>query len=163
MKHVHADLMMEYAKDAQETDKPWERWEHMSETNGCSWIALCTHPKWYANWEYRRIDPYRIKPKAEDIVDEITSSLMDYLKERPEKLKEVAREFGLLPPKRKSKLVEITTDNCSEVTGVRLRYPCGGGQLINADYMKKYPADVAEWIDSWAQEWIDYTAIEVEA
>lgn len=27
MKHVHAELMAEYAKDAMETDKPWERWQ----------------------------------------------------------------------------------------------------------------------------------------
>lgn len=26
-KHIHAELMAEYAKDAMETDKPWERWE----------------------------------------------------------------------------------------------------------------------------------------
>ena len=27
MKHKHAELMMQYAQDAMETDKPWERWE----------------------------------------------------------------------------------------------------------------------------------------
>ena len=26
-KHIHADLMLQYAQDAMETDKPWERWE----------------------------------------------------------------------------------------------------------------------------------------
>ena len=25
--HKHADLMLQYAQDAAETDKPWERWE----------------------------------------------------------------------------------------------------------------------------------------
>ena len=27
MGHIHAAAMAEYAKDALETDKPWERWE----------------------------------------------------------------------------------------------------------------------------------------
>ena len=27
MKHKHADLMLQYAEDAMETDRPWERWE----------------------------------------------------------------------------------------------------------------------------------------
>ena len=25
--HKHANLMLQYAQDAMETDKPWERWE----------------------------------------------------------------------------------------------------------------------------------------
>ena len=36
-KHIHADLMMEYAKDAMETDKPWERWEY---NDGSGWRML---------------------------------------------------------------------------------------------------------------------------
>lgn len=27
MEHIHAAAMAEYAKDALETDRPWERWE----------------------------------------------------------------------------------------------------------------------------------------
>lgn len=29
MKHRHAELMMEYARDALETERPWERWQIM--------------------------------------------------------------------------------------------------------------------------------------
>jgi len=51
--HKHAELMMEYAKDAMETDSPWERWEY---TNGSEngWVVLEQHPQWYADGKYRR-------------------------------------------------------------------------------------------------------------
>ena len=32
MKHKHAELMMQYAQDAMETDKPWERWQYQTES-----------------------------------------------------------------------------------------------------------------------------------
>ena len=38
-KHIHADLMLQYAQDAQETDKPWERWEVYGKITG-RWIPL---------------------------------------------------------------------------------------------------------------------------
>lgn len=57
-KHIHADLMMLYAKDALETDKPWERWEHRA--NGCQeFTSQGVHPNWWINFEYRRkVQPY---------------------------------------------------------------------------------------------------------
>lgn len=60
MRHRHAELMLQYAQDAMETDKPWERWEYMpeGELNGRS---LTTHPKWLLIHEYRR------KPKTINI------------------------------------------------------------------------------------------------
>ena len=60
-KHPHAESMMEYAKDALETDKPWERWEYKhclsSVWSGC----LAGHPEWDARKKYRR------KPKTNNI------------------------------------------------------------------------------------------------
>jgi hypothetical protein len=47
--------MAEYAKDALETETPWERWECKHREG---WIKLDTHPAWYADREYRR------KPKT---------------------------------------------------------------------------------------------------
>ena len=38
-KHVHADLMLQYAQDAMETDKPWERWEVYGKITG-RWLSL---------------------------------------------------------------------------------------------------------------------------
>ena len=56
MGHVHAAAMAEYAKDALETVKPWERWEfcHMRG----EYQSLHGHPEWVGDNEYRR------KPKT---------------------------------------------------------------------------------------------------
>lgn len=52
MKHIHAELMMEYAKDAMETDKPWLRWEYNRDGRWivCDW----GFPSWHEKGEYRR-------------------------------------------------------------------------------------------------------------
>ena len=55
MGHIHAAAMAEYAKDAAETDKPWERWE-VSFSGG--FIGVTGHLNWSVNHEYRR------KPKV---------------------------------------------------------------------------------------------------
>ena len=53
MKHIHAELMMEYAKDAMETDEPWERWEYYS--HRCTWEPFkISGPSWGEESEYRR-------------------------------------------------------------------------------------------------------------
>ena len=56
MAHIHAKLMAQYAEDAAETDKPWERWEfcHMRG----EYQSLHGHPEWVGDNEYRR------KPKT---------------------------------------------------------------------------------------------------
>ena len=50
--HKHAALMLQYAQDAAETDKPWERWELRCE--GTGWIPLKNDPPWNVKFEYRR-------------------------------------------------------------------------------------------------------------
>jgi hypothetical protein len=52
-KHVRAELMMEYAKDAMETDTPWERWEFRNMKG--EWVSLSQHPAWQTDLEYRKI------------------------------------------------------------------------------------------------------------
>ena len=56
MGHIHAAAMAEYAKDAAETDMPWERWEfsYMSR----EYESLNNHPLWGTGNKYRR------KPKT---------------------------------------------------------------------------------------------------
>lgn len=49
-KHIHAELMLQYAQDAMETDKPWERWETFSS----GWRACCSSPVWASALLYRR-------------------------------------------------------------------------------------------------------------
>ena len=51
-KHKHAALMQQYAKDWAETEQPWKRWEVTSHRN--EWVALCGHPYWKEESEYRR-------------------------------------------------------------------------------------------------------------
>jgi len=53
--HPHAALMAEYAKDAAETDRPWERWEN---TYANEWIPMTSHPTWQPSRQFRR------KPEA---------------------------------------------------------------------------------------------------
>ena len=54
MKHKHAELMMQYAQDAMETDKPWELWEIRLPANK-TW-ANCTdgYMNFSSMFEYRR-------------------------------------------------------------------------------------------------------------
>ena len=55
--HKHAALMLQYAQDAAETDKPWERWEVRIAADvqpNAVFEMLYSHPKWYTNNEYRR-------------------------------------------------------------------------------------------------------------
>ena len=50
-KHKHADLMLLYAQDALETDKPWTRWEMLVHDK---WAVLTSNPTWHEALEYRR-------------------------------------------------------------------------------------------------------------
>lgn len=54
--HPHAAAMAEYAKDAAETDAPWERWQYRDETATppMLWYDLGSHPAWSLSNEYRR-------------------------------------------------------------------------------------------------------------
>lgn len=50
--HKHAALMLQYAQDAAETDRPWERWE--VKINNGEWCELNGNPNWVDDWGYRR-------------------------------------------------------------------------------------------------------------
>lgn len=65
MAHKHADLMMQYALDAAETDKPWERWEVKDWRD--NWTDLVSGPSWNIALDYRR------KPSQEQIDKEAFS------------------------------------------------------------------------------------------
>ena len=49
--HKHAHLMAQYAQDALETDKPWERWEWKG---GGGWYPLANEFTFSIHYEYRR-------------------------------------------------------------------------------------------------------------
>lgn len=52
MGHIHAAAMADYAKDALETDKPWERWEFSRKNR--EYAYLQNHPLWETDIKYRR-------------------------------------------------------------------------------------------------------------
>ena len=55
--HKHAALMLQYAQDAMETDKPWERWEVKVAADvqpNVMFQGMSFHPEWYVCNEYRR-------------------------------------------------------------------------------------------------------------
>lgn len=58
--HKYADLMLEYAKDAAKTDKPWDLWQFRSAKNG-DWKPIgAMGSSWVPEFEYRRKpDPYQ--------------------------------------------------------------------------------------------------------
>jgi hypothetical protein len=71
---MHADLMIQYAKDAQETNEPWKLWQRKNKNNKM-WFDLFYNPSWDEDADYRRKpkiiningfeiqEPLRIRPK----------------------------------------------------------------------------------------------------
>lgn len=53
-KHIHAEVMKQYAEDAMETTTPWERWQIASKWNKTKWETCTGHPLWNENTLYRR-------------------------------------------------------------------------------------------------------------
>ena len=50
--HKHAQLMLQYAQDAAETDKPWERWEYRYQDE--KWKDSDGPLHFYSDFQYRR-------------------------------------------------------------------------------------------------------------
>ena len=50
--HKHAKHMADYAADAAETDRPWDRWQ--MRYHGGDWSALTCSPSWTVTAEFRR-------------------------------------------------------------------------------------------------------------
>ena len=73
--HKHAALMAQYAQDAAETDKPWERWEWKG--GGRGWYPLASEFAFSIHYEYRR------KPKT-----------LTYTVTIPEPLREAPKLLG---------------------------------------------------------------------
>ena len=52
--HKHAALMLQYAHDALETDKPWTRWQVLRPDAGGQWVDCFLSIGWDVEAEYRR-------------------------------------------------------------------------------------------------------------
>lgn len=69
MKHIHADLMMQFAQDAMTTDEPHKFWQYFDDDTDEWKDALCA-PAWLTFRKYRR-KPQKIRidrrvPKQEE-------------------------------------------------------------------------------------------------
>lgn len=51
--HPHAELMMEYAKDAATNEEPWKLWECYVSDHG-QWMQCYTSPRWDSSHQYLR-------------------------------------------------------------------------------------------------------------
>ncbi|MGV8004056.1 hypothetical protein QPK14_18815 [Photorhabdus temperata subsp. temperata] len=52
-RHVHAELMLQYAQDAFKTDAPYELWEFFDAENEV-WEDIFHHPNFHPDFKYRR-------------------------------------------------------------------------------------------------------------
>ena len=69
--HIHAELTAQYAQDAMETDKPWERWEfygRLSEGWSEGWMPVEAgiSTAWWPDVQYRR----KPKPYEPTLLDQ---------------------------------------------------------------------------------------------
>lgn len=73
MKHPHAELMMQFAQDAMETDKPWELWEVHEVSHGY-WRTMTEDEQMLSLKVYRR-KPQTIKVNGFDVPAPVKSEL----------------------------------------------------------------------------------------
>jgi hypothetical protein len=73
--HIHAELMIEYAKDAMETDKPWERWEFNVDHKWESFRHA--HPLWEDDTQYRR-KPQTININGHEVPEPYRGEMKEY-------------------------------------------------------------------------------------
>ncbi|RZI60655.1 MAG: hypothetical protein EOP14_00020 [Pseudomonas sp.] len=64
--HPHAALMMEFAKDAAETDEPWRLWQFFFEDED-EWTDLDECPYWEPEVQFRRKPTINPDPHAETL------------------------------------------------------------------------------------------------
>ena len=78
MGHIHAAAMAEYAKDAAETDMPWELWEISMTESGDEYRNLLGHPEWAVTRKYRR-KPKVILINGHEVPEPCRTPLQDYV------------------------------------------------------------------------------------
>ena len=64
MKHLHSELMADYAADAAVNPRPWELWEFRDKGLANwpdEWMTLERHPSWQLNTDYRKIQRVNIQ------------------------------------------------------------------------------------------------------
>ena len=61
--HAHAKAMRQYAKDAKNSEKPWENWEFQV-AGDAKWYSFGTHPNWWVTSQYRRKSNNQVEPET---------------------------------------------------------------------------------------------------
>lgn len=82
--HKHAALMLQYAQDAAETDRPWERWEYSDtatlnqhgEKIRDDWFDCRDNPDWCPDVQYRR-KPQVIRVGRHEFPKPLTKGLVN--------------------------------------------------------------------------------------
>lgn len=73
--HPHAELMMEYAKIARTTDKPWTHFE-VRQNDSCVWEAIHLPVRFYSHMEYRlKPEPKTIRIGEYDVPEPVREPL----------------------------------------------------------------------------------------
>ncbi|MBD1229475.1 hypothetical protein [Xenorhabdus griffiniae] len=72
-KHIHADLIMEYAKLAQETDKPWEYFQYRY-ADGNDWLEFASNFGFHPEVNFR-LKPRTIKIGEYDVPEPVREPL----------------------------------------------------------------------------------------
>lgn len=83
-KHPHAELMAQYAQDAMETDKPWERWQYKNDVMH-DWHDCYFPIDWVDCVQYRRKPkPYEptLLDQALELEIEAAESRINYMKSK---------------------------------------------------------------------------------
>jgi hypothetical protein len=88
--HKHADLMLEYAKDALTNENPWKLWE-LRLDGSYEWSVLHANPEWRSDFEYRR-KPVKWSPVGGGWRVINNNSINNYISNKGSK------EFGLHRP-----------------------------------------------------------------
>lgn len=66
--HPHAALMMEFAKDAAESETPWDRWEFQASDDHL-WSPCEQQVSWVPHFRYRRKPTLTPDPHAENAAE----------------------------------------------------------------------------------------------
>ena len=113
--HRHAALMLQYAQDAAETDKPWERWQWESQEEG--WEDCCSDEcPFYTNINYRR-KPQMMRATCADGTE---VEWPEPMREAPElgTTYYIAAYFGYSSPYEGSKWADDDIDRCRLHSGM---------------------------------------------
>lgn len=94
--HVHAELMAQYAEDAKETDRPWERWQVELIAHVSGYITCECHPSWQPEQVYRR------KPPQVQVAGEVFDDVVLDLKKAPDEVFVVLSKDKLVTSHRQS-------------------------------------------------------------